>query len=226
MARKTAATATATLGLHAVTDQTVTISAPRISTATFACRGTAPLMVHSFSQKSTEAMRAAQEAGSQSKSKKTRAPKDFTEAFQSARYRSAEGDWDGVNAAAFRCAMISACRLVGFKMTLAKLSFWVLADGIDRSKTVPLVRIFGAEPAMDVRPARNSNGGMDLRARPIWHEWSCNVRVQWDLDQFSLADITNLLMRVGMQVGIGEGRPDSRMSAGLGYGTFSVVEGS
>ena len=35
-------------------------------------------------------------------------------------------------------------------------------------------------------------------------------------------DVTNLLMRVGQQVGIGEGRPDSKNSAGMGWGTFNV----
>ena len=29
-------------------------------------------------------------------------------------------------------------------------------------------------------------------------------------------------MRAGLQVGVGEGRPDSRRSAGLGYGQFDV----
>ena len=37
------------------------------------------------------------------------------------------------------------------------------------------------------------------------------------------ADVVNLIARVGIQVGIGEGRPDSKMSAGLGYGLFELV---
>jgi hypothetical protein len=35
--------------------------------------------------------------------------------------------------------------------------------------------------------------------------------------------VTNLMQRVGLQVGIGEGRPDSRESAGLGWGTFAIA---
>jgi hypothetical protein len=34
----------------------------------------------------------------------------------------------------------------------------------------------------------------------------------------------NLLARVGMQVGIGEGRPDSRESAGIGFGLFRIAD--
>jgi hypothetical protein len=37
------------------------------------------------------------------------------------------------------------------------------------------------------------------------------------------ADIANLIARVGLQVGIGEGRPDSKQSAGLGFGLFEIV---
>mgnify|MGYP000574967647 FL=1 len=70
---------------------------------------------------------------------------------------------------------------------------------------------------------RNATGVADLRVRPMWREWSCVLRVTYDEDQFSLQDVTNLLVRVGTQVGIGEGRPDSRQSAGLGWGLFRLA---
>jgi hypothetical protein len=57
----------------------------------------------------------------------------------------------------------------------------------------------------------------------MWREWSAVVQVSYDADQFTLEDVTNLMSRVGLQVGIGEGRPDSRESAGLGWGTFELV---
>jgi hypothetical protein len=69
---------------------------------------------------------------------------------------------------------------------------------------------------------RNETGVVDLRVRPMWREWEAVVRINFDADQFTLTDITNLLQRVGMQVGLGEGRPDSRKSAGLGWGTFQL----
>ncbi len=202
--------------------QTVTITAPNMRTAEFTIRGTSPLVINRFSKKAEEAMRAAQEAGGQSKSKKKRDPKDFDALFQAASYRSEEG-WYGVNASAFRLAMIGACRLVNFKMTLAKLSIFVVADGRDKHDGTPLVRIIADEPTMDVRPARNDNGSFDLRARPMWKDWECKVRIQWDLDQFSLIDVSNLLARVGLQCGIGEGRASSKMSAGIGWGAFEVL---
>jgi len=36
--------------------------------------------------------------------------------------------------------------------------------------------------------------------------------------------VTNLLARMGMQVGIGAGRPDSTDSAGMGWGTFRIAK--
>jgi hypothetical protein len=56
----------------------------------------------------------------------------------------------------------------------------------------------------------------------MWRQWTSKVRVAYDADQFTLQDVTNLMSRVGLQVGIGEGRPDSRDSAGLGWGTFKL----
>ena len=182
--------------------------------------GNAPYCQMRFSVKAREKMRATQEAGSQGKSKKEREARDFEQNFKDAQYLFADGE-HGMPANSFRQAMISACRVVGYKMTLAKLSLFIVADGPDALDATPLIRIKG-EPIMDVRPARNANGGTDLRSRPLWKEWSAVVRIRFDEDQFSASDVCNLMMRVGAQVGIGEGRPDSRMSAGLGFGTFDV----
>ena len=48
------------------------------------------------------------------------------------------------------------------------------------------------------------------------------VRIRYDADMFAQEDIYNLMMRVGQQVGIGEGRPDSKNSAGMGWGLFDL----
>jgi len=201
--------------------ETVTISAPKIRTAVFEIVGTAPLMINKYSRKAQEAMREQQAAGQQSKSKKKRDPKDFDALYEAAKYKSDEG-WCGINASSFRNALIGACRLVNYKMTLAKLSIFVVADGFDAEDGTPLVRIYGDKPRMDVRPARNANGGFDLRARPMWMKWSCKLKIQWDEEQFSLQDVSNLLARAGIQGGVGDGRPSSKMSSGIGLGTFTV----
>ena len=160
------------------------------------------------------------EAGSTANKSRAKPARDFDEDMRNAMHMSEEG-WQGIPAGAFRNAMISACRLVGFKMTLAKLSVFVEADGIDKVDGIPLIRFEGT-PERHEMAARVGIDGTDIRIRPMWRKWEADLRIRFDADQFTLTDIANLLERVGMQVGIGEGRPDSRSSAGLGWGTFAV----
>ena len=184
--------------------------------------GTSPLVINRFSAKAQEEMKAKQEAGSTSSSKKVREAKNFTALFEGAKHVSTEG-WEGIHAAAFRNGAISACRAVGFKMTHAKLAFMVLSDGLDRVDSAPLVKLTEGVAEEWIAPTRNATGVIDLRARPMYKTWAASLRIQYDAGMLSDADVTNLIARVGLQVGIGEGRPDSKMSAGLGYGLFKIV---
>jgi hypothetical protein len=109
-------------------------------------------------------------------------------------------------------------------MTLAKMSLFVIADGNDATEPqIPLIRILGAKPVKQEDMARVETGQPYVTVRAAYHNWSAKLRIRWDADQFSLADVSNLLSRVGMQVGIGEGRPDSKNSAGMGWGTFEIT---
>lgn len=202
----------------------IRISPPRMGRAKFHIEGVAPLMTSKFSSRIKQQLIDEREAGTSPGKRGKRAfePKDYTASGMEGAYQSEEG-WYGVHAAAFRNAAISACRTVGFKMTVAKLTIFCDADGFDREDGTPLVRIDANDPEVVIMPTRNATGAMDLRARPLWRPgWRAAVQMRWDMDQFSLLDVTNLLQRAGEQVGIGEGRPDSRQSAGLGYGLFTI----
>lgn len=200
---------------------TAAIKAPDIRTVAFNIRGTAPYVQARFSGKAMQAMMSKMAAGSVAKGKKVREARDFDEDYRNAMHVSTDG-WHGIPASAFRQAMISACRLVGFRMTLAKLSVFVLADGFDAIDGIPLIKLAGKPERVDMA-VRNQTGVADIRVRPMWREWSAQVKVRYDADQFTTSDVANLMNRVGQQVGIGEGRPDSRESAGLGWGTFELV---
>ena len=196
-----------------------------MQTATMTIEGETPLVINAFSQKAMDSIIETQLAGSQSRKGKKREPKDFDAAYQGAMHIAREG-WLGINASAFRNASISACRVCGFKMTIAKLSIFIIADGYDRVDNLPLVRITKGEPIRHTMHARPKTGGVDIRVRPMWLEgWQAKLQMRWDADQFSADDVFNLLSRVGMQVGIGEGRYDSKESAGLGWGCFKVLGG-
>jgi hypothetical protein len=184
--------------------------------------GTAPYVHGKFSVKAREKMRKGQEEGAIKNSKKPREKKNFKLLLEEATHRTPEG-WAGIPCPSFRNALISACRTVAFKMTHAKLAVFCEADGNDATDGMPLVRIKGV-PGMFTLPCRNADGSTDIHPRPIWKPgWSAVVRIRWDADMFSQEDVVNLLVRAGVQVGIGAGRPDSRNSAGLGFGTFQVL---
>jgi hypothetical protein len=207
-----------------MSNATVTIKAPNMAIAQFTIEGTAPLVVHRIDQKVADGFRDKIEKGTQPAGKKRHEARDVDEICEAAKYVGmTNGEkWEGFNASAIRCAMISACRLCNFKMTLAKLSVFVLEDGRDiLNPLYPLVRIDGKSERTELI-GRTETGVAMLTIRPMYFPWSANLRIRFDADQFKVQDVANLLSRVGEQVGICEGRPDSKNSAGMGWGTFCV----
>lgn len=203
------------------TQETITIAAPNLQTMDIHIKGTAPFVQHRFSKKTANEMLQKQIEGPAAKSKKKHAARDIEQDYKDATHIGDDGKY-GIPAPAFRSAMISACRLVGFQMTKAKLSVFVLADSIDEEDGTPLIHIQGG-PELHKSAVRLATGVASIAIRPMWRKWSAVVRVRWDADQFTQTDVVNLMARAGIQVGIGEGRPDSKKSHGMGWGTFEVI---
>jgi len=200
----------------------VTISEPNIKYMKINILGTAPYVQNKFSAKAREMMKAKQEAGSTAKKGAKRDAKDFQQCYKDAMHIMEDGS-PGMPAPAFRNAMISACRVCGFQMTKAKLAVFIMADGFDADDGTPLVKITKGEPHYSEMAVRNETGVCDIRPRPMWNPgWEAVVTVRFDGDMFTETDIINLMLRVGMQVGIGEGRPDSKKSCGMGWGLFDI----
>lgn len=200
------------------------VTPPNMEVIHATIRGTAPYVQNKFSKKARDEIAATQRAGSTAKKGKKHAARDFESDYEQAKHVSEEG-WVGIPAPAFRSAMIDACRMVGFHMTKARMSVFVLHDSVDAIDGTPLVRIDGdclpfAEDL--IMPVRNKSGVVDLRARPRWNDWSANLRLRYDADQFTSEDVCNLLLRAGVQCGVGEGRPFSKDSNGMGWGTFEI----
>ncbi|NQU10478.1 hypothetical protein HQ590_06800 [bacterium] len=203
----------------------VAISPPNYEWATFEIEGVSAYVQLAFSAKTVAMMKAKQEAGARAKNTKKKTARDFDADYDSAIHRSTEG-WPGIPAAAFRNAMISACRICGYTMTKAKISLFCVADGVDKESDTGMVKITKGEPRMRIDHVRNATGVADLRARAMWDAgWRAKVKIRYDADQFGMEDVANLLARVGMQVGVGEGRHDSKQSAGMGWGEFKVLGG-
>ena len=202
----------------------VSIPRPNFGYAAFNITGQDVLVQHRFSAKTKAQMKQKMETGKAAGSKKNREAKSTDDIFNEARYVSKDG-WDGFHAGAVRAALISACRLVGFKMTLAKMSIFVEADGYDKDEPqIPLIRILGTKATKQEDMARVETGQPYVTVRAAYHNWKAKIKIRFDVDQFTVEDVTNLLMRVGMQVGLGEGRPDSKNSVGMGWGLFTIEE--
>jgi len=203
-------------------EERLVISEPNFRTASIRLRSTSPFVYNKFSARQQQAMMAKQEAGSQAKNKLKREPKVFDDIWPDTVHWTEEG-WHGIPCSAFRDAMITACKTVGFKMTMAKLSIFVQADGYDKTDQQPLVKISGPKPRRFDAAVRLAMGTTDIATRGVVDNWEAVLRVEWDADQFSPTDILNLLNRAGKQVGVGAGRPGSRTSNGQGWGTWTIV---
>lgn len=199
----------------------IVVKAPNLQTADIKIEGLTPYVQNKFSNKAAQEILQKHIAGSTARGKKKAEARDIEQEYHDAMHIGEDGKY-GIPAPAFRSAMISACRLVGFQMTKAKLSVFVLGDAIDKDDGTPLVHLEG-EPEMHQGHVRLESGVASIAIRPMWRKWSAKVRVQWDADQFTTQDVVNLMSRAGQQVGIGEGRPDSKKSHGMGWGVFSVI---
>ena len=201
---------------------TLNVSAPNFGLLQVLITGTTIYCQHKFGAKAIQQIIDQQMAGTVAKAKKEREPKDFDDLYHQAMHISREG-WHGIPSPCFRNAMIDACRTVGVVMTRAKLAVTVKADGFDNVTDEPLTRIIKGKPYKLVLPVRNHTGVVDVRARPAWAPgWQALVQIRYDADMISASDVINLMTRVGAQVGIGEGRPSSKKSNGLGWGLFDV----
>ena len=198
----------------------IEITPPNWQTINLRAEGASPLMMHRFSSKMRKQIEDNQTAVN--KVSKKRPPKDYKQEFMDARYISTT-KWDGVPAVMFRHAMIAACRTFkGLPMTQAKGAFTVKAQGRERDDGTSLGRIHG-KATHDTRPVRLESGGADMRNRPRYDDWYCDVIIEFDADLLSANDVANLFARAGLQVGIGELRPQGAKSFGGDMGMWTVA---
>lgn len=209
--------------INQVAKEKITIKKANLKQVRPQLEGIAPLVQNAFSKKIEEEMAQKHQTGETGRSKKTaKEAKNFKALFEQASHTGIDGK-HGVPCAAFRAACIDACRLVDMKMTNAKMSLFCVEDTIDRDTMEGLVHLVGT-PQMHRSVVRLPNGMPDIRIRALWLPgWKIQPTFEFDADQFSVSDIYNLLERAGLQVGIGEGRPFSKNSFGMGWGRFKIV---
>jgi hypothetical protein len=212
----------ATEGTEVSVVKEIVITPPNYATMTFCIRGTAPYVQLPMNKKQEDIYGPTGQAAAKNKKKKEEPDRD--KEYNESCYVSEKG-WNGIPCKAIKDAMIAACRVSDYQMVKARMAFDVLGEGRDPRYLYSLARIYGTRERFDSYPRIPGRGGAtvpQLRVRSMWKEWYANVTVTWDDDQFHVTDIANLLARAGIQVGVGEGRPLSRNSSGMGWGTFTV----
>jgi len=183
--------------------------------------GTAPLIVHNFSEKSKREMLERQQG-----KKKVKVNRDPVAEYEAAFYRIANEDGEdgyGFPVTAFKAATIGACRYYDKSVTMTALRQFLFFHGVlTKADPMPLVPIQGT-PEMREDVVRL--GGMartaDLRYRPVFPEWSCELRITYVKSSISKDSVLSLIDAGGMGIGVGEWRPEKRGE----FGTYAIDTG-
>ena len=205
----------------------VGITRPAFVHLTVRVRSISKLVQQRFSEEARRQFESKQRGGDkpEAHARPRRKARDFEREGRAGTYRGGSSNgWYGIPCNALRSGMIACCRLTSMKMVNARLAIFVEADGYDYADGTPLVRIATKAPKYLVSTVNGPNGRPDLRCRAHFEAWEATVRIRYDSEQLTETDVVNLLMRCGLQNGIGNGRPNSKKSDGQGWGMFEVVE--
>lgn len=176
-----------------------------------AIAGTAPLLVHRFSEKAKQMML------DRMRGKRTpKLAKDPEREYQDAFYRFEDGGY-GFPVLGFKSATVDAARFYGKDVTMTGLRQFMFFKGEVGATGEMLVRITG-EPHMDENVVRLGRGGTDLRYRPMFTEWSTSLTVVYVTSALTRGSVLSLIDAGGMGVGVGEWRPQN---GGL-LGTYRI----
>lgn len=176
--------------------------------------GTAPLIVHNWSDKAKRQMLDAQQGR-----KKVKEIRDPQAEYQSSMYRIAtpEGDGYGFPVLAFKAATIGGARFYDKSVTMTMLRQCMFFKGVvTKADPAQLVPITG-EPRMREDMVRVGQG-TDLRYRAEFTEWSADLIITFVTSSLSQGSVLSLIDAGGMGVGVGEWRPQKSGE----YGTYQI----
>lgn len=200
------------------TTETVQLNKIDAETLSVPIIGTAPLIVHNFSEKSRRQMLEAQQG-----KKKVKEVRDPRTEYEAAFYRIANEDGTeayGFPVTAFKAATTGAARFYDKSITMTGLrQFMFMRGAITKADPQPLVPIIG-EPEMreDVVRLGGPSRSADLRYRPMFPQWSCILTVTYVKSSIDRNSILSLIDAGGMGIGVGEWRPEKRGE----FGTYQI----
>jgi hypothetical protein len=183
------------------------------ATAVLTVEGSSIMVQHKWSEKAKEMMRQ-KKAGRKTKTREVCNPEKEA---RDATYFTADGQY-GIPVTALKKAIIGAAHKdLGIEKTLVRKSVFIRCS--DPGGVLP---IRCDEPIIREDPVRVGAGSADLRYRPQFDKWECDVEIEFDEDNLTLEDLANLINRAGFGVGILEFRPEK----GGEWGRFRIKETS
>lgn len=197
-----------------MTEQMVAIDKIDAETLVVPIVGTAPLIVHNWSEKAKRQMLDAQQG--RKKVKEIRNPQaDYESSFY--RIATEDGDAYGFPVLGFKAATIGGARYYGKSVTMTMLRQCMFFRGVvTKADPQQLVRIYG-EPQMREDVVRVGQG-TDLRYRAEFPEWSAELTITYVATAISKDSILSLIDAGGLGVGVGEWRPQKSGE----YGTYQI----
>lgn len=195
-----------------MTDATVNIDRIDADSVRVPIIGTAPLIMHNWSEKAKRQM-----LDNMQGRKAPRTLKDPEAEYESAFYRTKE-DGYGFPVLAFKAATIDASRFYGKNVTKVGLRQSLFFTGTySPSCNMALVEITGT-PRMREDVVRVGMSGTDLRYRPEFPEWSTEIVVTYVKSTLTLDSLLSLIDAGGIGTGVGEWRPQKNGD----FGTYKV----
>lgn len=176
--------------------------------------GTAPLIVHNWSEKAKRQMLDAQQGR-----KKVKEIRDPQADYEASLYRIAtdDGETYGFPVLAFKAATIGGARFYDKSVTMTMLRQCLFFKGVvTKADPAQLVPIEG-EPRMREDVVRVGQG-TDLRYRGEFTDWSAVLTITYVKSALSQNSVLSLIDAGGMGVGVGEWRPQRSGE----YGTYAI----
>jgi hypothetical protein len=236
--KKKTTTAIVEPAVPVTTSKSGIVTIPGVRTESFRTLiiGTAPLLVHKFSEKGRIKI-LAKHMGEASAGREI---KDPLANFEGARYRLTDGS-DGVPAGGMKAAIVKGfSKASGVAMTQGKGAIRVTAD----DKTTNLVRVIGPPiqnqctrvmqadeaaresvwPFCQEAVVRNESGVVDIRHRPQYFPWAILLEIEFLPTACSMRQVLQALATSGFKEGLCEWRPGSKESLSGSLGTWRLAD--
>ena len=193
MAPKAAAKETGTVGIAVDRLGTTQMLVPIV--------GTAPLIVHRWSEKAKKQMLDAQQG-----KRAVKQHKDPEQDYQDSLYRTENGF--GFPVLAFKAATVGAARFYGKDVSMVMLRMAMYWDGVPSADRSQLLVPIEGEPKSREDMVRLSMSSTDIRYRGEFLDWSAVLSVRFVSTALSQDSVLALIEAGGMAIGVGEWRPE------------------